>query len=479
MAIGVAPVGRVAQSSYPESMRLRSSGRRGPVRVACLIAAAALAAACSTTETVVPAGPGETVRLVPEVVPDNAPEIANPLRGQYQWVGNGPDPADWPAPDVYYRDAIDWGGQVERTRGAYDFAVFERGLAEAQAGGGLFGFRVMSYCPGCGETLAPDYVARAPDGQPDWNGESFLTGYAELMKALGARYDKDPRLGFVDVGGYGSYGEYHLSSDDSGPVGTPITPENSRRLVQSVLDAFPSKYVLMMTPDAGLLREALALSDRVGIRVDCVGNDGFKGSKIDDVPEALERWRTAPWVGEWCGDTDVPDQFQLGLEQVRRYHITSLSSANFPGDYGKLSPPQQQNFRAANKAAGYRFVPAELSLPARIAPGATVAVSSRWSNVGVGPAYLPWDVMIELRDASGALAFGGRSAVDLKTLLPTGATPAVVDDMFTVPADLAPGRYDVHVRVVSPGGYLAPLRLAIAGRTADGSYRLGSVEVIS
>jgi hypothetical protein len=210
-----------------------------------------------------------------------------------------------------------------------------------------------------------------------------------------------------------------------------------------------------------------------------VGNDGFKGSKIDDVPEALDRWRTAPWVGEWCGDTDVADQFQLGLDQVRSYHITSLSSANFPGNYRKLSPPQQQNFRAANKAAGYRFVLAELSLPARIAPGSTVAVSSHWSNVGVGPGYLPWDAMIELRDASGTVAFAGRSAVDLKTLLPTGTTPAVVDDMFAVPAGLAPGSYDVHVRVVSPGGYLAPLRLALAGRTADGSYRLGSVEVAS
>lgn len=477
MAVGVAAVGRVGRPSYAESMRYRSAGRRRLVVAACLAVSAGLAAACSTTEPVVPSGPTETVRLAPEVVPESAPEIPNPLRGQYRWIDNGPDPADWPAPDVYYRDAIQWGAQVERTRGAYDFSVFERGLAEAQAAGGLFGFRVMAHCPGCGENLAPDYVARQPDGQPDWNSESFLAGYADLMKALGARYDKDPRLGYVDVGGYGSFGEYHLSSDDGGPVGTPITPENSRRLVQSVLDAFPSRYVLMMTPDAGLLRDALALSDRVGIRVDCVGNEGFKGSEIDDVPEALERWRTAPWVGEWCGDTDVADQFRLGLDQVRTYHITSLSSANFPGDYARLTPAQQESFRAANKAAGYRFALTELSLPPRIPPGTSAAVTSRWSNSGVGPAYLSWDVMIELRDASGAVAASVRSGVDLKTLLPTGADPAAVTDTLAVPAGVAPGRYDVHVRVVSPGGYLAPLQLAIAGRLPDGSYRLGSVDV--
>ncbi|MGQ0577110.1 MAG: DUF4832 domain-containing protein [Pseudonocardia sp.] len=444
---------------------------------ALVLVAAALAASCSRTESALPTSPDGGVRFAPEVIAPDAPELANPLRGQYQWIGNGPDPADWPAPDVYYRDAITWGEQVERTRGAYDFAVFERGLAEAGAGKGMFGFRVMAFCPGCGETLAPDYVARQPDGQPDWNSESFLAGYADLMKALGARYDGDPRLGFVDVGGYGSFGEYHLFSDDAGPVGTPITPENSRRLVQSVLDAFPTTFVLMMTPNADLLRDALALSERVGIRVDCVGNDGLKGSKIDDVPEARERWRTAPWVGEWCGGSDVDNQYRLGLEQVRDYHITSLSSANFPGSYADMSPAEQEAFRAANKAAGYRFVLNSLTVPAQLTPGSTVAVSADWSNVGVGPGYLPWDTMIELRGPGGEVAFAARSAVDLATLQPTGDAPVVVSDQIAVPADLPPGRYDVHVRVVSPEGYLDPLRLAIAGRTADGSYPLGPVEV--
>lgn len=442
------------------------------------MAVVSVGAACARTETVQPGLAEPGVQLVPQVVAMDAPEIANPLRGQFQWIDNPPDPPDWPAPDVYYRDRIKWGAQVEPVQGQYDFAVFDRGLAEAAAGRGLFSFRVMAQCPGCGENLAPSYVARQPDGQPDWNSESFLSGYEALMKALGARYDKDPRLGFVDVGGYGSYGEYHLASDDKGPIGTPITRENSKRLVNAVLNAFPSTFVLMMTPSEDLLRDALALSDRVGIRVDCVGNDGFKGSKIDQVPAALERWRTAPWIGEWCGDSDVADQYQLGLEQVREYHITALSSANFPGTYAEMSSTEQANFRMANKAAGYRFVVDSLTVPEVVTPGSEMTVSASWSNTGVGPAYLPWDTMIELRNpADGSVVLSGRSAIDLATLLPTGDRPAVVVDRFAVPGSLAPGSYDVHVRAVSPEGYLAPLNLAIAGRTADGSYRLGTVQV--
>ena len=48
---------------------------------------------------------------------------------------------------------------------------------------------------------------------------------------------------------------------------------------------------------------------------------------------------------------------------------------------------------------------------------------------------------------------------------------------LTALPDLAPGRYSVDVRVVSPGGYLAPMQLAVAGRAADGSYPLGTLQV--
>ncbi|MGH3545588.1 MAG: DUF4832 domain-containing protein, partial [Mycobacteriales bacterium] len=408
--------------------------------------------------------------FTPTAIPLTAPEIPNPIRGQYQWISNPPDPADWPAPDLYYRDEIQWGKQVEPTRGQYDFSVFDQGLAAAQAKGGMFSFRVMAACPGCGDNLTPSYVGKQSGGQPDWNSETFLSGYADLMKALGAKYDKDPRLSTVDVGGYGSWGEYHIYELG----GDTITPENSKRLVQSVIDAFPSKYIMMLTPGPEYLKDAIALSPKVGIRVDCVGSDGMKGSKIDDVPEALERWKTAPWVGEWCGDAE----YTLGLEQVRQYHITSLSSANFPEPYASMSADQQAAFASANKESGYRFVLNSLNIPASITAGSTVPVSSQWSNVGVGPAYLPWNTMIELRNPStGAIAYAGQSSLDLKAFLPTGDAAATVNDNLAVPATVPTGTYDVYVRVVSPEGYLQPLNLAIDGRSQDGGYRLGSVQV--
>jgi hypothetical protein len=435
------------------------------------LALVAAAAVVLTAGAYAPAGSDTT--LSPEVVPMGAPEIPNPLRGQYIWIANPPDPAGWPVSDVYYRDEIQWGGQVEKQRGHYDFSMFDRGLAEAGKRGGIFGFRVMAACPGCGGTLTPGYVERQPGGQPDWNDETFLAGYTDLMKAIGARYDGDPRLGYVDVGGYGSWGEYHTYALG----GDKITRENSKRLVKAVLDAFPKTFVLMMTPDAELLRDAMELSPRLGIRVDCVGDGGFKGSRIDDVPPALERWKTAPWVGEWCGGSDADNQYELGLQQVRKYHIAALSSANFPERAAAMSPSRRTAFEKANKESGYRFVLSSMTLGPAVA-GAPLTVTTSWSNVGVAPAYLPWNTTIELRDPrSDVVVFAGRSAVDLATMLPTGDKPVEVKDTFTLPATVPAGSYDVHVRVTSPRNYPGPLRLAITGREQDGSYRLGALTV--
>ncbi|HYF65768.1 MAG TPA: hypothetical protein VD886_23260, partial [Herpetosiphonaceae bacterium] len=46
---------------------------------------------------------------------------------------------------------------------------------------------------------------------------------------------------------------------------------------------------------------------------------------------------------------------------------------------------------------------------------------------------------------------------------------------FSLPPDLPPGRYWLHMILPPPPGYFAPLRLAIAGEQPDGGYRLGEI----
>lgn len=193
--------------------------------------------------------------------------------------------------------------------------------------------------------------------------------------------------------------------------------------------------------------------------------------------DPFERWKTAPFVTEWCGATLAPSEMALGDRQVQRYHISALSSGNYPMRYAGMSAADQRHVVHANKSAGYRYRLASLETPARIASGARFTMVATWANDGIAPLYDQWRVTLQLRDRSGRLAWDALSRLDLRTVLPTGRQFRRVTDHFTIPRGLAPGSYQLSLIVVDPHGYLRPLALAIKGRGSDGGYALGWVTV--
>ena len=169
-----------------------------------------------------------------QAIPMSAPEIPNPMRGQYEWLGSPTVPSGFPATDVYYRDQVAWK-RIEPSPGVYDFSSFDQGIARARELGGRFGFRVMAWCPGCWLDATPDWLPRQPGTDiPAWDDEEFLVAWERLMAELGRRYAAEPALGWVDVGGYGAWGEWHNANQ-----GSEISVANAVRLMQAVLVGVP------------------------------------------------------------------------------------------------------------------------------------------------------------------------------------------------------------------------------------------------
>ncbi|MGI9147660.1 MAG: LamG-like jellyroll fold domain-containing protein [Chloroflexota bacterium] len=440
--------------------------------------------------------------LTPRRIPVTAPELPNPLRGEYEWYGDPVAPPQWPFQDSYTR--LYWK-ELETAPGAYDFSRIDAQLASAAARGGRFGFRVMSACTGCGEgeTALPEYLASSSGAWyasvggerfliPDWNNDLYLTRWEALMAALGTRYANDPRIGIIDIGGAGNWGEWHdypYAEQYPGPRGQmPLSDRNAQRIVEASLAAFPPNNHLLVirTANSAALRYAFSRSPHVGLRLDCLGGgaamegDREALSKVWDV--AADRWKTAPVVTEWCA-TIAPSTnlFQtFGVPQVQEFHVSMLSSGNFvKTDAGHLNgylPAEQDGFMAANKLAGYRFALTKLSLPRVIPSGADFTIEAEWENTNVAPAYLAFNVMYQLRDADDAIVWQGRSGIDLRQLLPTGGSPTSWSDRFTLDGT-SPGTYALDIQVLDPGQISPPLNLAMDARQPDGSYPLGSVSV--
>ena len=433
-----------------------------------LAALVGLAVALPATSSTAQAGPSKRAERTYALAPLPAgADLPNPRRGHYRWLGAAPQPSTATANDVYFRDQVYWG-RIEPADNQWNFAWLDAGLAAAGERGGKFGFRVMAYCPGCWMNYREDFPAVTPPfvpmqagtDIPDWNSTAFQGQWRELMAELGRRYGDDPRLGYVDVGGYGSYGEWHVGGGDR------VSDANGLAIVDAVASAFPTKHVLIntMTPVAFTLK-ALAAHPHLGMRTDSLGcPDMYSMLAVDERLQSF--WRTRPFFSEWCNRGDPV----LGAEQVRQFHVSTLSSGNMPWTHDALTDRQRAAYDTAVASAGYRIRLRSLTLPRSIAAGDRIAVRTSWVNQGSAPTYDRWDVRLTFtrtgRTVSASLGEQLEGVVDSSRRTTQVSVPR-----------LSPGRYDVLVSVVDPTGYSQPMHLANAGRTEQGGYRIGSVRV--
>lgn len=394
-------------------------------------------------------------------------EVYNPGRGMYEWLEQAALIPTWSMPDIYWRDQLQWGSQIERTPGIYDFTQIEKGLAAAAARQGKFHLRIMPYCPGCGGNLTPAYVPRQANGVADWNSEGYLSAYERLFRAIGAKYNKDPRLGFIDIGAYGPFGEWVCDNT----CGTEITDANAMRVARAAADALPDKFVLMNFDRYASM--ATSYSPRIGVRFDCVGGLSSNVS-LNWYPEPMRSvWKHAPVVGEWCnwGQT-TPTQ---GMTDVQNLHLSLISSGNYPRTYGAMSAQERADLAKTYIATGYRNAVTGSSFPSSAKAGSTFNVTTTWTNTGVAPTYDNWRPEIRLLDSSGKAVASFPINLELKNLLPgtMSATTSV-----TIPSTLR-GTYTLAVAVVDKEAYLKPMGLANTGRDAAGNYPLGTISLAS
>ncbi|CQD20087.1 hypothetical protein BN1232_04776 [Mycobacterium lentiflavum] len=259
--------------------------------------------------------------MVSPVIPSNAQEIPNPLRGQYEDLleplfpqGNPAQqryPA-WPASsDASLR--ILWR-QIQPTDPRtlppdapddrkYDFSVIDNALAKLGDRGMRMTLRIMAYNSCCDDSYpnnvnigVPEWVRATPGATanyanpttgpapgviqvvPNWNDPNYLGAFEQLLAALGRRYDRDERLSVFEFSGYGDFSENHISylRDSLGAPGPApddsvaklgyysqfrdqsITVAAIRRLVAANVNAFPHTQLVTAPDNPEIVRQLLA-----------------------------------------------------------------------------------------------------------------------------------------------------------------------------------------------------------------------------
>lgn len=493
------------------------------------------------TFPIVPYGTGEG-NFGSNGVGQTAGVIPNPLTGDYRWgwhdtsgnYDNGWFPQNGlPTNRTYYDDykRFVWRA-LEREKDNFTPGInlIEWHLQQAAQRGRRFAFRVMILSEYEGDvdgdgqtdglTGVPDYIANDPTmGRrfasskaecnnmfvPYWNNPAFLDRVEALMNALSV-FDGDPRLAYIDIGIYGHWGEWHMSGMGFSSIPPEInaTPETRMRLIDIVNQAFQQTRVLMLIdldgdyPDRSGTGFVYAMETypRMGVRKDNLANVWFEqevSAWFPNVQAAFQnRWRTTPFVTEFFGGENE-SALQLAETQVISYHVSMVATNQWHNSSQRIE---------IGKAAGHRFQLNSAQWPSSVPAGYRFQLVSRWSNVGVAPAYEDWAPIWELYNSSGARVWSARSSLDLQRLLPTTINadydvnteetegngknvPVMITDDLALPANLPAGSYTLRLRVplIMASGtehpYLPPLALATQGRDAQGRYTLGTITVTS
>lgn len=309
---------------------------------------------------------------------------------------------------------------------------------------------------------------------PDYNDPQLLQALDNFITALGAKYDGDPRIGFIQVGLAGFWGEWHTTGSDWMPA-----VENQNRILTSYDKAFDKTKILVRYPvgdspymDIGYHDDSFAYQTIGG------GDDSFlsllKAAGMEN------NWKMAPVGGE------IRPEIQLsmwkytppkGLEDY--YTCIEKTHASWLLDQGVFDqPPAGLKWCRAMEGArrlGYELFVPKSFLFYEVKRGVPIKLGVQIQNTGVAPFYYNWTVRLGVKNSTGELIKTWDTNWKINKIMP-GPKPADFEWNIEQPG-LEIGAYNMVIRVVNPLKGGKKLMFANVEQGDDGWLDLGNFRI--
>ena len=324
----------------------------------------------------------------------------------------------------------------------------------------------------------------------DYSSEQFKQRVQRLIQRLGECWDDDPRVGWVQMGIIGYWGEHHNPSPDA---------EMQKLLGDAFTSAFKNKKVQVRHPweftdyEFGIYWDSWAHIQQAGRHGEGIARlnaerGGWKTSPIGG--ECAYNWgRYQEQPGENPSETLRNPAHRLWLiDTIRWLHGTDLG---WVANYDPSDPLVRAGAQEVQKVFGYRFVIDEVRYGAVVQPGGALGVTFWVRNTGSAPFYYNWPVEVSLlapesREVVWRDTFAG---VDIRTWLPGGQwnkdsrrydiEPMAheVGGLFMVPGGVPRGEYILALAILDPAGMVPSVRFAIENYFLGGRHPIGVVGV--
>lgn len=340
-----------------------------------------------------------------------------PMTGHVLWTDSS-NAASWP---IQLEFSYMLYNDVCKKEGVFDWTPVEK-LLDAVASRGhqaVIRFRYTYVGKKC---AVPDWIKALPDYEetvgksegsttyfPDWRCQQLQDFHLEFHRRFAERYDKDPRLAFVETG-FGLWAEYHIY-DGPFVLGKTFPSKEFQAKFFKALEGWFHDCTWSISIDAadGTYSPFSKQKDLLDLRFGnfddsfmCSDHDGYNYESWSFFGK--DRYKTAPFGGEFSYYTSSDQKHCLDAagmhgrvfeDEVAKYHMTFIIANDQPGYQTKA------RFKESAMSMGYRFAVEDARIDGNTA---VICVSNR----GVAPIY---------RDAYVAVN-GVRSSKSLQNLMP-------------------------------------------------------------
>ena len=383
-------------------------------RLFLLLSVAAVSCSCEVIPTPEPE-PAEYGTRIPL---QSAITHVQPMTGIVLWNTSGSNKKEYVQLEFSYMLYND----VCKEKDEFDWTPMDKLLQEVAARGHQAVVRFRYTYPGY-SCAVPEYIKSWPgyeatngksEGRntefPDWRCEELQRFHMEFHRRFAERYDKDPRLAFVETG-FGLWAEYHIY-DGPCVIGKTFPSHDFQAQFLPKMDEWFQDTPWLFSIDAAdskyapFHKQKELLDLRFGNFDDsfmCEDWSGYNYSSWKFFGE--DRYKKAPLGGEFSYYTSYDQKHVLDKEGmygrvfedvVAKVHMTFIIGNDQPG---KQTP---ERIAEAAMSMGYRFEIRDF----QVQEGEKAAV--RIANVGVAPIYRDAFVQVE----------GIRGDLNLRTLMP-------------------------------------------------------------
>ncbi|QDT33221.1 DUF4832 domain-containing protein [Thalassoglobus polymorphus] len=392
--------------------------------------------------------------------------LDNPLKGWAPYTDAGKIHQPYSMVFQY----ISWR-ELEPVQGDFRFDEWEKAWEVERANGKHIIFRVYVDYPSLPSGL-PDWLRKAGVKEtayeehgggmsPDYNDPLMISAMERLIEALGKRYNKNPRVAFIQLGLLGFWGEWHTWPRDE----LYATPETERRIIDAYQKSFPDKSLMVR-----YARGYAGQQDWIGFHDDMFPQDTDNGKDWSFLSGLRKTKRTENWRVAVVGGEMVPNKARQWLGKDYETTLTMLDRSHFSwvGPYcPALEKSNDETFLKRSeelvRKMGYEFQITEVVHPAEVSAKQSSRFSLEGRNIGTAPFYYPWLFEWALLDSSGKVVKICKTEWDIRKWTP-GDFSEESKLTFQVPA----GAYRLGVGIRDPWLDRPAIRFASELPVVDG-----------